>query len=200
MTTRSELPLAIGIGVVVRIPFWAEALRTPVDGDTAILGLMARHPLQGATMWGQPYGSPVEAWVAAPLMAVLAHDAATLRLAYFLLGLALIPAAYLLARALDPRAALPAGVLMACPPPYFLLLGSMPPPMYPSALLLAAAVLTLAFALGERLAAGAPVRTGLAAWGVLAGLALWTHLMTATAVAAGAWWLHRCAAGARSRS
>lgn len=199
MSARAELPLAIGIGVIVRVPFWAEALRTPVDGDTAILGLMARHPLQSATMWGQPYGSPVEAWVAAPLMAVLAHDAATLRLAYFLLGLALIPAAYLLARALDPRAALPAAVLMACPPPYFLLLGSIPPPMYPSALLLAAAVLAVAFALGDRLAAGAPCRAGLAAGGALAGLALWTHLMTATAVAAAAWWLHRRAAGARSR-
>ena len=119
---RLELPLAVAVGVVVRVPFWVEALRTPVDGDTAIIGLMARHPFRGATMWGQPYGSPVEAWLAAPLLALLQPDAATLRLAYFLLGLGLIPAAYFLARALDERAALPAAVLMACPSPYFLLL------------------------------------------------------------------------------
>jgi hypothetical protein len=185
------MPLAVTVGVLVRVPFWVEALRTPVDGDTAIIGLMARHPLQSATMWGQPYGSPLEAWIAAPLFALLRPDAATLRLSYFLLGLALIPAAYLLARALDARAALPAAVLVACPSPYFLLLAALPPPMYPAALLLAAVVLALAFHLGGRLGAGAAVRGPLALWGALAGLALWTHLMTATAVAAGAWWLYR---------
>jgi Dolichyl-phosphate-mannose-protein mannosyltransferase len=188
---RWELPLAVVVGVLVRVPFWAEALRTPLDGDAAIIGLMARHPLAHATMWGQPYGSPVEAWIAAPLFALLRPDAATLRLAYFLLGLALIPAAYALARALDERAALPAAVLMACPTPYFLLLAALPPPMYPSALLLAAATLAIALRLGPRLAEGASARGGLALWGALAGLALWTHVMTATAVAAGAAWLVR---------
>ena len=168
-------------GVLVRVPFWAEALRTPVDGDTAIIGLMARHPFRSATMWGQPYGSPVEAWVAAPLFALLRADAATLRLAYFLLGLALIPAAYFLARALDARAGLPAALLMACPSPYLLLISALPPPMYPSALVLGVAVLLLAFRVGERLAQGASARAGLVAWGLLAGLAVWTHLMTATA-------------------
>jgi len=194
---RWELPLAVLAGVLVRVPFWAEALRTPVDGDSAIIGLMARHPTWSATMWGQPYGSPVEAWIAAPLFALLRPDTATLRLVYFLLGLGLIPAAYALARALDPRAALPAAILMACPSPYFLLLAALPPPMYPSALLLGAAVLVLAFRLGAPLREGAPSRAGLVAWGALAGLALWTHLMTATAVAAAAWWLGRAAAGRR---
>jgi 4-amino-4-deoxy-L-arabinose transferase-like glycosyltransferase len=194
---RLELPLAVALGVLVRVPFWVEALRTPVDGDTAIIGLMARHPTWSATMWGQPYGSPLEPWLTAPLFALLSPDTATLRLAYFLLGLALIPAAYLLARSLDERAALPAAVLMACPSPYFLLIGALPPPMYPSALLLAAAVLALAFRLGERWGQGGPARSGLALWGALAGLALWTHLMTATTVAAGGWWLVRRAAGRR---
>ena len=32
---------AILLGVAVRGPYWVEALRTPVDGDTAIVGLMA---------------------------------------------------------------------------------------------------------------------------------------------------------------
>jgi hypothetical protein len=195
---RWELPLAIVLGVVVRYPFWVEAEKTPVDGDTAIIGLMARHPVSSVTMWGQPYGSPVEAWIAAPLFAMLRPDSSTLRLAYFLLGLGLIPAAYELARRLDPRAGLPAAVLMACPSPYFLLLAARPPPMYPSALLLGAAVLVLAFGLGARVAGGGPARVGLVMWGAIAGLALWTHLMTATAVAAGAWWLWRAAAGRRA--
>ncbi|HEV7498712.1 MAG TPA: hypothetical protein VGQ33_01860, partial [Vicinamibacteria bacterium] len=195
---RWELPLAVLVGVLVRVPFWAEALRTPVDGDSAIIGLMARHPTWSATMWGQPYGSPLEAWIAAPLFALLRPDTATLRLVYFLLGLGLIPAAYALARALDPRAALPAAMLMACPSPYLLLLAALPPPMYPSALLLAAAVLGLALRLRPRLAAGTARPAGLAAWGALAGLALWTHLMTASAVAAAAWWLWRGAAARRA--
>src|SRR5207245_1928559 len=167
---RWELPAAVIAGVVVRYPFWREALKTPVDGDTAIIGLMARHPLRSVTMWGQPYGSPLEAWLAAPLMALLRPDAATLRLAYFLLGLALIPAAYALARALDARAALPAALLMACPAPYFLMLSALPPPMYPTALLLCAVLLVLAFRLGARLIEGRQPAAGLALWGALAGL------------------------------
>jgi hypothetical protein len=125
---RWELPLAVLVGVLVRVPFWAEALRTPVDGDSAIIGLMARHPTWSATMWGQPYGSPLEAWIAAPLFALLRPDTATPRLVYFLLGLGLIPAAYALARALDPRAALPAAMLMACPSPYLPPAGRAAPP------------------------------------------------------------------------
>jgi len=196
---RWELPVAVVVGVIVRVPFWAEGLRTPVDGDTAIIGLMARHPLSSVTMWGQPYGSPLEAWLAAPLAALLRPDAATLRLAYFLLGLALIPAAYALTRALDARAALPAALLMACPAPYFLMLSALPPPMYPTALLLCAVLLALAFRLGARLAEGRHPAGGLALWGALAGLALWTHLMSAAVVAAGGWFLWRRAAPPRGR-
>ena len=185
MKPAFHLPLAILIGVVVRVPFWIEALRTPVDGDTAIIGLMARHLGEGTTMWGQPYGSPLDAWVAAPFVAVLGPTAEALRLCYALLGLLLIPVAYALARSLHPSAALPAAVLMACPPPYFLLLAALPPPFYPTTLILCGLLLLLAIRAGERLAKpeGAPV-AGLVAWGALAGLSLWTHLMSASVVAA----------------
>ena len=198
MSRRLHLPLAILFGVVVRVPFWAEALRTPVDGDTAIIGLMARHLGRGTTMWGQPYGSPLEAWLAAPFVAALGPTAAALRLVYFLLGLGLIPMAYALARALDERAALPAAFLVATPPPYLLLLSALPPPMYPSALLLGAALLLLALRIGERLAAGGRPSGLLVAWGALSGLALWTHLMTAAVVAACLAWLWPRAAGRRA--
>jgi 4-amino-4-deoxy-L-arabinose transferase-like glycosyltransferase len=181
MREKVLLLLALALGALVRGPFWIEALRTPVDGDTAIIGLMARHLGRGVTMWGQPYGSPVEAWVAAPFFAVLGASAATLRAVYFVLGLALIPAAWALGRALDPRAALPAAFLVACPAPYLLLMAALPPPMYPAALLLSAVVLTLAMRGGER---GRPSATLLVGTGIAAGLAVWTHLMTLPAVAA----------------
>ena len=188
---RHHIPLALLLGVAVRAPFWAEALRTPVDGDTAIIGLMARHLGRGTTMWGQPYGSPLEAWLAAPLMAAMGARAEALRLCYFLLGLALIPLTYLLARRLDPRAALPAAVLIACPPPYFLLLSALPPPMYPSVLLLCGVVILLTLRIAERVEAErAPVAEAILA-GALAGLAAWTHLMSLSIVAAGGAYLLR---------
>ena len=198
MSRRLHLPLAILFGLLVRVPFWAEALRTPVDGDTAIIGLMARHLGRGTTLWGQPYGSPLEAWLAAPFVAALGPTAQALRLLYFLLGLGLIPVAYALGRALHPRAALPAAVLLACPPPYFLLLSALPPPLYPAALLLSGVLLVLAARAGEVFAAGGRPLGVLVLWGALAGLALWTHLMTGAVVAACLLWLWPRTAGRRA--
>jgi hypothetical protein len=181
---RHHLPLALLLGVAVRAPFWREALRTPVDADTAIVGLMARHLGHGTTMWGQPYGSPLEAWLAAPLLAMMGARPEALRVCYFLLGLALIPLAYVLARHLDARAALPAALLVACPPPYFLLLSALPPPMYPSALVLCGIVMALVLRIGERIEAGRPARWELALAGTLGGLAAWTHLMSLSIILA----------------
>lgn len=198
MNPRYGLPLAILLGLIVRVPFWIEALRTPVDGDTAIVGLMARHLGQGSTMWGQPYGSPVEAWLAAPFVAALGPTTEALRLFYFMLGLALIPAAYTLAGRLDGRAALPAAIVVACPPPYFLLLASLPPPLYPSVLVMLAYLLALTLRLGARFDGEEPPSPRqLALAGALAGLALWTHLMSAGVIAACAIYLFVRARGHR---
>ena len=185
------IPLALLLAVVVRVPFWIEALRTPVDGDTAIVGLMATHPGVGTTMWGQPYGSPVDSWVALPFVAAWGHTTEALRLPVFLLGLALVPVAYALARQLHPSAALPAAVLVACPPSYFLLLSALPPPFYATSLLLCGLVLVTAAQAARRLQSdeGPPPRGTLFLLGLFSGLALWTHLMSASAVAAAGLWV-----------
>jgi hypothetical protein len=65
-------------------------------------------------------------------------------------------------------------------------MAALPPPMYPSALLLSAVVLTLAIRGGAR---ERPSAVLLAVAGVSAGLAVWTHLMTAPAIAAAALYL-----------
>ncbi len=193
------IPLALLLAVVVRVPFWIEALRTPVDGDTAIVGLMATHPGVGTTLWGQPYGSPLDSWVALPFVAGWGHTTEALRLPVFLLGLALVPVAYGLARELHPSAALPAAVLVACPSPYFLLLSALPPPFYATTLLLCGLVLLTAAQAARRLASaeGPPPRGTLFLLGLFSGLALWTHLMSASAVAAAGLWVVLRAAGRR---
>jgi len=191
------IPLALLLAVVVRVPFWIEALRTPVDGDTAIVGLMARHPGEGTTFWGQPYGSPLDSWVATPFVAIWGTSTEALRLPYFLLGLALVPLAYGLARALHPAAALPAAVLVACGPPYLILLSALPPPLYPTTLVLCGLVLLLAVRAGKDLDEKRTPRGVLVLLGVLGGLALWTHLMSASTLAAAGIWLLFRARGRR---
>lgn len=181
MSPRRELLIALLLGVAVRIPFWLEALRTPVDGDGAVVGLMAQHVGEGTTFWGTSYMSPLEAWLAAPLVAALGPTETPIRLLYFLLGLVLIPLAYFLAGAIGPRAAFPAALLMACPSPYFLLMAALPPEIYPTILILCAVLLLITLHSNGRLAER-PVRWA-ALWGGLAGLALWMHLLTASVVA-----------------
>jgi len=191
MSPWRAIPLALLVAVVVRVPFWIEALHTPVDGDTAIVGLMARHPGEGTTLWGQPYGSPLDAWVAMPFVTVWGTSVEALRLPVFLLSLVFVAVAYLLARELHPAAGLPAALLAACPPPYFLLLSALPPPFYPTTLVLCGLVLLLAARAGRRLAdaEAQPPRGTLFLLGLASGLALWTHLMSASAVAAAGLWL-----------
>jgi hypothetical protein len=191
------IPLALLLAVVVRVPFWIEALRTPVDGDTAIVGLMARHPGEGTTFWGQPYGSPLDSWVALPFVAAWGTSTEALRLPYFLLGLALVPLAYGLARELHPAAALPAAFLLACGPPYFILLSALPPPLYPTTLVLCGLVLLLTARAGRALGDQRRPRGALVLLGALGGLALWTHLMSASALAASGIWLLFRARGRR---
>lgn len=184
-TRRATVEIAVALlaAIALRVPFWKEALRTPLDGDEAIVGLMSRHLGHDATIWGQPFGSPLEPCLVAPFVAGLGTTVAAVRVPYFLLGLLLVPLAYGLAACLHPRAALPAALLMAWPAPYLLIVASLAT-IYPSALVLCGLLLLLALRLGERLARGERSRVRLALWGGLAGLALWTHLMSASVVVA----------------
>ena len=178
MNARSLLAVLL-LAAAVRAPFWAFAAGTSVDGDTAITGLMARHPLRGTTMWGQPYGSPVDGWVAAPFVAALGPTPLAVRIPYGLLALALVAAAGLLGELAVAGAGIPAALLVACPSAYVLLLSALPPPLYPTTLVLLAAILVLAARALEDLGTPAPAsRRRLILIGALGGLALWTHLMS----------------------
>ena len=183
MSARSLLAVLL-LAAAVRAPFWAFAARASVDGDTAIVGLMARHPLHGTTMWGQPYGSPVDGWVAAPFVAALGPTPLAVRIPYALLALALVALAGVLGEIAVAGAGIPAALLVACPSAYVLLLSALPPPLYPTTLVLLAAVVALAARVAESFATPAPARRGrLILLGALAGLAVWTHLMSLATVA-----------------
>src|SRR3990172_5483370 len=52
---------------------------------------MARHPGEGTRLWGQPYGSPLDSWVAMPFVVAWGTTTEALRLPSFLLGLLLLP-------------------------------------------------------------------------------------------------------------
>jgi len=184
LSARSLLAVLL-LAAAVRAPFWSVAARASVDGDTAITGLMARHPLRGATMWGQPYGSPVEAWLAAPVVAVMGPTPLAVRIPYAVLALALVVLAGVLGEIAAAGAGIPAALLVACPSAYVLLLSALPPPLYPTTLVLLAAVLVLAARAAEGLATGtSPGRGHMVLLGALAGLAVWTHLMSLATVAA----------------
>jgi 4-amino-4-deoxy-L-arabinose transferase-like glycosyltransferase len=184
-----RLAAVVAFGVLVRAPFWLEALRTPLDGDEAVTGLMALHPGIGTTFWGTAYGSPLEAWLISPLVAVFGATALPLRLYDFALGLALIPLAWALGAALHPRAALPAALVMACPSAYMLLFASLPPTVYPTSAVLCGVALLLALRAAKRLRSDAAADWLLMAWGIAAGAALWLQLSAASVVLASAAYL-----------
>ena len=97
------LPAAILLGVVVRVPFWVEALRTPVDGDTAIVGLMARDILHGRPWpvfyYGQHYMGSLEAILTAGVFRLTGHaDSYALKAAPLVFSLWFVVAVYALTR------------------------------------------------------------------------------------------------------
>jgi hypothetical protein len=181
------LLLLLALGGAIRVPFLLDSLSIPVDGDTAIIGLMAHHRVWSGTMWGQPYGSPVESWLALPFVEAFGATRLALRLCYYTLSLTLVPLAWALARSVDRRAGVPAAALLACPPTVLLSYAALPPPLYPAVILLVGGLLLVALVAARALPQpGVRYLPLLAIWAALSALALWTHLVAATAVTASA--------------
>lgn len=169
----------LALGAAVRLPFLAESLAVPVDGDTGIIGLMALDRAVSGTMWGQPYGSPVESWLVLPFVELLGPTRLALRLAYFFISLCLVPLAFGLARAIQPAAGLPAALLLACPPVVLLAYSAVPQPLYPATLVLVTSCLLAALATESRLAEDdGRYWIPLVLWSGCGALAVWTHFVS----------------------
>jgi len=169
--------------LLVRGPLHRATFALPVSNDDAILLLMGRHVLSGelaTILWNQPYNGALDAYLLAPLVALLSHHAAY-RL-YQLLGAALLAAlAGLLARRLGGRVAgWTAALLAACGTPYMALMTATGPPPNFLMPLVTGFPLLAALAAIEGRAFG---RWALLGLGVVCGLAVWNSSLAIPAFA-----------------
>jgi hypothetical protein len=196
------LPVAAAVlGVVMRL--WL-VVRTNamIDGDEAMVGLQALRILHGqfpTYFYGQAYMGAVDAYLAAPLVALFGPTGWALRLVPVLLSPLLVMLTTRLAWALLPHdgAATPLLVglaaLVAGVPPLYVAVTEMRTwggqlGIYIITLALLLAVVELA----QRLRAGVASRRLVVRWlvlGVLAGLGIWINPLISYALLAGLLWL-----------
>jgi hypothetical protein len=170
---------------VARGPLHRVTYHLPVSNDDAILLLMGRHVLRGelaTTLWNQPYNGALDAYLLAPLLAVLPHHVAYR--CYQLLGaFLLVLLVGLLARRLCGReAGWAAALLAAWGTPYMALMTATGPP--PNFLMPLVTGFPLVVAMG--VLAGAlrtPGPGALFALGVVCGLAIWNSSLAIPAFA-----------------
>ena len=171
-----------------RAPLHRVTFALPVSNDDAILLLMGRHVLHGelaTTLWNQPYNGALDAYLLAPLLAVLPHHGAY-RLYELLCAALLVVLVGLLARRLGGPVAGWAGALLAAwgtpymalmtatgPPPNFLM------PLVTGFPLVAALALTPSKS-GPGAPAGPVAAFGL---GLVSGLAVWNSSLAIPAFA-----------------
>ncbi|MCA1905552.1 MAG: glycosyltransferase family 39 protein [Desulfarculus sp.] len=181
--------LAVGAGLAALL-LLALAIRLAylpyidLDADMAVTGLMARHILEGQFpifFYGQPFCGSIEAYVAAAIFALAGSTPQTLCLAPLLVALALVAVAFLAARNMwGPAAGWWTGLLVAAPPYYFAIHGILPRAAYIEIPLFSLLLFWLTFRLVHR-RASAWLHL---AYGLVAGLGLWTHFLIAYALLA----------------
>lgn len=173
-------------GVALRVWAYRSLSGTP-NADEAVVGLMARHVLDGELStfyWGQSYGGSQEALLTAPLFLVLGSTWLAVRL----VPIALSAVAALLVwrvgrRTIGEPAAAVAGAVFWIWPPFNLYMLTHQQGFYASNVVYCALLLLLALRLAERPDA---VRVG--TFGLVLGLAFWqTAQIVPVAVGVVAW-------------
>ncbi|HEY8231770.1 MAG TPA: hypothetical protein VIJ10_03815 [Vicinamibacteria bacterium] len=181
-TARLVLVVVI-VAALARGALHVVSFGLPVSNDDAILLLMARALLHGelaTTLWNQPYNGALDAYLLAPLLAVLPHHAAY-RLYQALGAVLLVLLVFRLARRLGGSAAGWAGAVAAAfGAPYMALMAATgPPPNF-----LMPLVTGFPLLVGMDAAAGAvPSRRRLFLAGVVCGLAIWNSSLAIPAFA-----------------
>ncbi len=172
------LPGAAGLAVAVILRAWLLLLdRVPFNADEAVVALMARHILQGERpifFYGQAYMGSLDAWLVAGAFALLGASVLAVRLVQTGLYLGIIATTYALGVKVYGRPWIGslAALFLALPVVLFTLYTTASLGGYTETLLLGNLLLWLALDLGDRW----PEDRGRewAAFGLVAGLGLWT--------------------------
>jgi 4-amino-4-deoxy-L-arabinose transferase-like glycosyltransferase len=164
--------LALKIGLLAADAF-------PFNSDEAIVGLMARHILQGrwpVFFYGQVYMGSLDATLVAGAFGAIGARVIGIRVVQCLLYLGTVATTMLLAQRYlgSKRAAIAAGMLMAIPTVNVTLYSTVSLGGYGEALLLGNLLLLLTLHVKDNPTNGWPY----VAWGILAGLGLWAFGLT----------------------
>lgn len=182
------LTLAVVLGVALRIGVLASGSLGVLDSDEAVVGLMAKHALDGevtAFYWGQSYGGTLEPMLVALAFAFLGSGVLALKL----VPIALFAVAGLLVwligrRTLGQRGAAVAVALFALGPAYVVWWSTKERGFYGIALVLSLLAMLLVLRLSERVS-----RRDMAALGLVLGLGLWTNAMVGFVALPAVGWL-----------
>src|SRR6267378_2583057 len=168
------LTIALVVGLALRVGVMASPLGE-LDGDEAVVGLMARHIAflgdRPVFYYGQPYLGSLEAFSAAPLFRLFGSSTLLLKLVptAFSLGFLVLSAA-LARRLFGTGPALATAAYLAVPPSMWAVWSTKARGGYAELLFLGQALLLVTLALTP-----SPSRGLALLWGILAGLAFWTH-------------------------
>src|SRR5919204_2227240 len=148
-----------------------------IDGDEAVVGLMARHIAflgeRPVFYWGQPYLGSLEAFSAAPLFRVFDSSTLALKLVPTAYSLGFLWLSALIARRLfGDGPALATAAYLAMPPSMWAVWSQKARGGYAELLFLGEVLLLATLWLAAR-----PSVRGALVWGLLGGLAFWTHLL-----------------------
>ncbi|MGI9147714.1 MAG: glycosyltransferase family 39 protein [Chloroflexota bacterium] len=168
--------MALAIGLALRLAVIASPLGD-IDADEAVVGLMARHIAflgeRPVFYWGQPYLGSLEAFSAGALFRLFDSSTLLLKLvptAYSLVFLAL--SAAIGRRLFGTGPALATAAYLAVPPAFWAVWSTKARGGYAELLCVGQALLLTTLILGE-----SPSRRLAVVWGLLAGLAFWTHAL-----------------------
>ncbi|MEK6813510.1 MAG: discoidin domain-containing protein [Nitrospirota bacterium] len=184
LTVSRFLLIASGITAAVGIRIaYVRTLPHRLDADEAMTGLMARHVLQGdfpVFFHGQAYMGSGEAYPTAALFFLFGASAKVLLVAPFILSVLFVVLAVRLAQALyGETAAVWTGAYAAAPPAFLAAYGLSPRLGYIETLVLGSLLLLLALKIREDARRGMHAAGRYAAFGVVAGLSVWTNFLIA---------------------
>lgn len=176
---RKAWPLVL-IGILApRVYLILKYRSALIESDEAVVGLMARHILQGDLpifYWGQHYLGTLEAFFTAALFAIFGASALVVKLSAFLLFSAFLVSHFFLAReAVSVRVAALATVPLAISPAFLTIWSLKLRGGYMALLLLG----TLALLLAVKLMRHGYTRRRAFLLGLLLGLGWWTHFLSA---------------------